>query len=254
MIIVNADDFGLTEGVTKGIVEAHKKGIVTHTSIMSNGLFFEEASEIAKEEKDLGVGIHLVMTWGKPVLERNSSLIDNQTGEFFGYRKLILNYLTGRVSKADVYAEWECQIIKSINAGIKLTHIDSHHHIHMLPMFYKVALELGDKYKIKRIRVTREKIYWSDSIALKIKKAIFFILSIISRIKNKRVFYGLSLQKAANYKEFLLVILCNNNKDAEVMVHPGIVDEYLIKTDVMTYARERELAALTDHDIVSLER
>ena len=252
MVIVNADDFGMTEGVTNGIVIAHKKGIVTHTSIMSNGLFFDEAVETAKGIKELGVGIHLVATWGKPVLSGGSTLIDKHTGLFFGYKKLIVNLLAGRINKRDVYKEWEAQIKKVVDSGIDITHIDSHHHIHMLPIFNKVVYELSDKYGVKRVRVTRERGRLGDSISLMVKKLIFFLLSIISYKAQERQFFGLSLQSAASYKEELNAIFRENyHNDIEVMVHPGIVDERLIETDMMTYSRERELQVLTDEDVVS---
>jgi len=244
MLIVNADDFGLTNGVTEGIIKAHKYGVVTHTSIMANGLFFDEAVEIAKKEKTLCVGVHLVATWGKPLTIKKNSLVDKGNGCFYGYKRLIYRFLMARIRKEDIYNEWEAQIEKVIRSGLDVTHIDSHHHIHMLPIFNKVVYELARKYKIERVRVTRERIELGDPFFLVIKKIIFLSLSFLSRNKRDYLFYGLGLQASRDYKRDLNKIMGLKNEKTEVMVHPGIVDDMLKKIDVMTYARENELSAL----------
>src|SRR5215813_556275 len=66
-LIINADDFGFTRGVNNGIVQAHKQGIVTSTTIMANGQAFNEAVELARENPGLGVGCHLYIVGGRPV-------------------------------------------------------------------------------------------------------------------------------------------------------------------------------------------
>ena len=99
MIVVNADDFGFTVGVTNGIIKAYKEGIVTHTSIMANGLDFDRSIECCKKEVNLKVGVHLVATWGNPILGNNkkSSLINNTNGKFYNHKELIVRLIFGKM-------------------------------------------------------------------------------------------------------------------------------------------------------------
>lgn len=75
-VLVNADDFGLTKAVNYGILDSHKYGIVNSATIMMNAKATEHAIEIAKKTPSLKVGIHLVLTWGKPLLSDVPSLVD----------------------------------------------------------------------------------------------------------------------------------------------------------------------------------
>ena len=69
-LIVNADDFGWTEGVNRGILEAHRNGIVTSTTVLANGAAFDAAMGLARRELRLGVGVHLNLSDGAPILPR----------------------------------------------------------------------------------------------------------------------------------------------------------------------------------------
>ncbi|HXT49290.1 MAG TPA: ChbG/HpnK family deacetylase, partial [Gemmatimonadaceae bacterium] len=95
-LIINADDFGFSEGVTRGIVEAHVAGSVTSTSIMANGIDWQNAVARARALRTIGVGVHLNLVQGRPLL-RVPSLTDARTGEFFGLGALARRALLGRV-------------------------------------------------------------------------------------------------------------------------------------------------------------
>jgi chitin disaccharide deacetylase len=254
MIVVNADDFGFTAGVTDGIMKAYKKGIVTHASIMANGLDFDRSIECSKNEVAMKVGVHLVATWGEPVLKNNkkSTLINSRDGRFFTFKQLILRLIFGKIKRNDILNEWEEQIKKVYRAGIKIDHLNSHHHIHMLPIFNGVVYELAKKYDIKRVRVTKEKITNKDRVGVFIKKSIFIALDFFRGRNGVYDFHGLALQSSKNYKTDLIVILKNMGDNSELMVHPGIVDNELLNEDIMSYSREHELKNISDYDVIKV--
>src|SRR5690349_464161 len=157
-LIVNADDFGMTSGVNRAVIEAHTHGIVTSTTLMANMPAFDDAVRLAKAHPNLGVGLHFNVTQGRPVAEaaRVRSLLDER-GEFFGTSTAILRRaLAGRVRWQEVEIEFCAQVEKVLNAGLKLTHVDSHKHAHALQQVSCViALAVG-RYRINAVWLPRE--------------------------------------------------------------------------------------------------
>ena len=126
-LIVNADDFGMTQANTIGILVGHSQGIITSTTCMMNMPYAEFALEQAKKFPQLGVGVHLVLTVGRPLVEGAQSYTD-QNGDFIRPK----DYPDGKphANQDELYREWKAQIEKFIEiAGHKPTHIDSHHHV-----------------------------------------------------------------------------------------------------------------------------
>ncbi|MTI96845.1 MAG: ChbG/HpnK family deacetylase [Firmicutes bacterium] len=148
-LIINADDFGLTQGVNRAIIQAHQCGALTSATLMANGLAWHQAVELAREHPRLGVGVHLTLTALAPVLppEQLPSLV-NREGRF---RKNFLRLLVA--NKSQVRAEWHAQLSRLIGAGLKPTHVDSHHHVHLLPGLLPVAIDLAREFGIGAIRM-----------------------------------------------------------------------------------------------------
>src|SRR5699024_8637436 len=123
LLIINADDFGYSTGVNYGIIHSYQHGILTSTTLMANMPGFDAGVNLAKENKGLGVGIHLVVSCGSPLRKDVSSLTDNN-----GYFHNISFYEKEfSISMDDLYKEWKAQINKIIESGIEPTHLDSHH-------------------------------------------------------------------------------------------------------------------------------
>lgn len=145
-LIVNADDFGMTEGNTIGILHAHADGILTSTTCMMNMPFAAFALEQAKNFPKLGVGIHLVLTVGKPLVAGAKSFTD-ENGNFIRPKDYPDHQPHG--DPEELYKEWKAQIELFIKtAGKKPTHIDSHHHVHLLPWHQEVAIKLAKEYDL----------------------------------------------------------------------------------------------------------
>lgn len=136
-LIINADDFGLTAGVNRAILEAHEHGVVTSTTLMANSLAFEEAVQLAQSRLSLSTGCHVVLLDGKPLIDpgRLPSLVDGKDGNSFreGVSGFVLRTLCGRIDPDQVEAETTAQIRKLQFHGIDVSHVDSHKHTHMFP-------------------------------------------------------------------------------------------------------------------------
>jgi hypothetical protein len=157
-LIVNADDLGWTEGVNRGVAEAHRNGIVTSASLLANGAGFAAAVELARATPGLGVGIHLNLSNGAPVVRREHvATLVNEAGEFEGGPEtLLLKVATRQLELAEVEKEWDAQIGKARDAGIAPTHLDGHKHVHMLPGLFEIALRLAKRHRIGAIRISHE--------------------------------------------------------------------------------------------------
>ena len=142
-LIVNADDFGLTSGVNRAIVELHRSGVLTSATLMAKARATGEAIELAHANPSLGVGCHLVLIDGEPVLPATQipSLIDKTTGMFpLTLTAFLARLLTGRIRSAEIEAEASAQILSLRARGVKLTHVDSHKHSHMFPAVLRPIL------------------------------------------------------------------------------------------------------------------
>ena len=133
-LIVNADDFGLTCGVNRAIVEAHERGIVTSATLMANGNALSHAIQLAPSVPRLSVGCHVVLVDGSPVscATQVSSLM---TGEAPRFRTAIADFalhcMRGKLVESEVEAEATAQIRKLQAAGIAISHLDTHKHTHL---------------------------------------------------------------------------------------------------------------------------
>jgi chitin disaccharide deacetylase len=155
-LIINADDFGLTRGVNRAIVEGHEHGVVTSSTLMANGAAFEDAVNLARSTPRLSVGCHVVLVDGVPLLDsaRVSSLLTGpNSGRFAdGISKFSLRALAGRLNPGQVEAEVTEQIRKLQRAGIVVSHLDSHKHTHMFPQVFRPLLKAATACGIRAIR------------------------------------------------------------------------------------------------------
>src|SRR6185503_1117674 len=159
-LIVNADDFGISEAVNRGIVEAHDHGIVTSTSVMATGPAFEHALELARLRPSLAVGVHLVLTEQRPLsgAAATASLVRSD-GTFEPHLKqLLAKRLRGLVSMQEVRRELDAQIRRVRSAGIAINHLDGHQHVHVLPGVAQVVAELAEAHGIPAVRYPAERL------------------------------------------------------------------------------------------------
>jgi predicted glycoside hydrolase/deacetylase ChbG (UPF0249 family) len=154
-LILNADDFGLTRGINRAVAELHAAGVLTSATLMANGPAFDDAVAIARAHPTLGIGCHIVLTDGVPVSDPNCiRTLLGPNGKSFrpSLTHFLRDLLLGRIHQDDVAREARAQIYKLTNAGIPITHIDTHKHTHIFPSITRTLLHVADAANIRAIR------------------------------------------------------------------------------------------------------
>lgn len=155
MVIINADDFGMSESCSRAIALAFEKGLVTDTTMMATGDFFDEAVGLAKEQGFFDrIGIHFNLTEGVPLTEDicrlSDFVLDGRFYKGYDWQKP----LTEDEEQA-VYRELCAQVIKLCGAGIGITHADSHHYLHNAPYLAPIFVRVCKEHGIEKLRLQR---------------------------------------------------------------------------------------------------
>jgi hopanoid biosynthesis associated protein HpnK len=273
-LIVNADDLGWTDGVNRGILEAFHRGIVTSTSLLANGAAFAGGVKAAKAAPGLGVGVHLNLSDGAPVADREAvtSLLNDEGSFAGGPQSLLLKRVRRGLVLDEVEEEWDAQIQKVCDAGIRPTHVDGHKHVHMLPGLFEIALRLAKKHGIEAIRVSLEESSLRAALAsggtqragVVMKQGVkargLKLLARDAREQAARVgiatadyFCGIAQTGELTREGVARLLKSLPEGTTELMCHPGYTDEALGKTATRLQAsRQTELAILTDTSIRKL--
>ncbi len=156
LLIVNADDFGLTAGISNGILQAHREGIVTSTSVLAVGPAFERTAPLLAEVPTLGVGVHLAAVGEDPPLLAAAeipTLVDRRGRLPGSWRQFTARALAGKVDPDDLRREFTAQFERVEGLGIPISHLDTHQHLHLWPIVREVVLELAGEQGIAAVRV-----------------------------------------------------------------------------------------------------
>jgi len=273
-LIVNADDLGWTEGVNRGIAEAHQNGIVTSASLLANGAAFGNGVELARAMPGLGVGVHLNLSEGEPAAARElvTSLL-NDRGELENRPESLLLKLARRsVVLEEVEREWDEQIRRVRSAGLEPTHLDGHRHVHMLPGLFEIALRLAKRHGIAAIRISHEEssMRVALSAGAKQKGTVVMKQGVQARglkllapdahekaeragIATADYFCGIAQTGEMTKEGVVRLLEILPEGTTELMCHPGYADEALAKSATrLQKSREQELNILTDTDVRNL--
>jgi predicted glycoside hydrolase/deacetylase ChbG (UPF0249 family) len=244
-LVVNADDFGFTRDVNRGIVEAHCSGILTSTTLMATGAAFDDAVALARDNPALDIGVHLVLV-GEPPFPINMA-------------QLIRAMLLGRIR---IYEELSAQIRRILDAGLQPTHLDTHKHTHLLPPVLDAVARLSEEYKIPWVRrpfdlpltaATRPGIEWArraTSQALGVVRGRFTRVLARQGCRSTDHFAGFQITGRYSAGELAQLIGALPKGSTEFMCHPGICgDELRAARTRLKESRERELRALTSPEV-----
>ncbi|MHB9112201.1 MAG: carbohydrate deacetylase [Thermoleophilia bacterium] len=241
-LIVNADDFGLTSGVNRAVVECHQRGVVTSTTLMVNGGAAVEAALLAADNPGLGVGLHLNLTSGAPMMPRESvpSLVGSD-GAFPGLMAALWRLTSGRARTHELEDEITAQIERLIKLGIRPTHIDSHHHLHAHPRLHSLLRRICPRRGITRMR--------GFHMTAKSPKAMAVALaarlpSSGGRMSTPDRFSGIEVMGSKDMAAALRRGLATSGDTLEFMCHPGYADEDLAKATSYNTPRQAELLQL----------
>ncbi|MHC4153616.1 MAG: carbohydrate deacetylase [Planctomycetota bacterium] len=256
-IIVNADDFGLCEGVNKAVLQAHTQGVLTSATIMANMPAAAEAIEIARDLPALGIGVHLNLTDGRPLSPRDTVMpLLNADGEFAcSCPKLALLSVSGPRSRNAIRTELAAQIRWVIDRGIRPTHLDSHKHFHALPTLFSMACQLARHFDVPAIRFAMEpaevsKIPWPlPGEGGKHRAAFVRALAKINSLQNRDFLktdgiLGIAHVGRVDVNFFRAVALYNSAPATEIMTHPGFADGLDAESTSLVGQRKVELDAL----------
>jgi chitin disaccharide deacetylase len=239
-LVVNADDFGFTRDVNQGIVEAHRRGILTATTLMANGAAFDHAVDLAKQNPTLDVGCHLVLV-GSPGLPESVT-------------KLIFS-----LGKIRVYEELAAQVRKIVDAGLHPTHLDTHKHTHLLPPVLEAVARISQEFSIPWVRRPFDFPLQAGGIGWKrraVSKALSGARGRFARVLERRGcrstdhFAGFQITGNYNSAELAALIRALPEGSTEFMCHPGICTGELRSARTrLKESREEELRALTSPDV-----
>jgi chitin disaccharide deacetylase len=241
-LVVNADDFGFTRDVNQGIIEAHRDGILTATTLMAPGGAFDDAVRLAKENPTLDVGCHLVLV-GSPGFAPTVA-------------KLLQNVLLKRV---DVFRELSGQVRRIMDAGIVPTHLDTHKHTHLIPQVLDAVARISEEFKIPWVRRPFDFPMQAGGIGWK-KRAVSRSFGIV-RGRFERVlkahgckstdhFAGFKITGAYDAGDLVALIRELPEGSTEFMCHPGrCTDELRLARTRLKESRELELRALVAKEV-----
>ena len=257
-LIINADDFGIHEGINRGIIYGHSHGAITSTTIMAVGEAFDDAVKLAAAVPALGVGIHLTLVGERPVASPDDvpSLVDQEGRLPRFYPQFLRQLLQRSVSLQDVRTELTAQVERVLAAGINPTHLDSHQHMHVVPGIIDIVLDLANLYKIPAIRIPDEPFLFFGGFQATPGR---FIgrggLTALSRIaRNKAVkrgiavprhFYGMLAGGFMIEKNLLAIIDTLPQGVTEIMMHPGDDDDAMMRHYGWQFSWQKELVAVT---------
>ncbi len=270
-LIFNADDFGISQGVNEAIFRAHTEGVLNSTSIMITLKYVPQALELAKQMPNLNIGLHANLTNENSVLNKEEiPLLVNENGKFkHGFVNLaVLSVLHPKELKNQAKKEIKAQIEKACSCGIKLTHLDSHRHIHMIPAIFKACMELAEEYNIPRLRFVNENPFttikqtkskdWITDGGL-IKNLVLISCAVVNKIlfgfKSDTYFYSIintckiTRDKLKSYK------VPNAYNVVEIGIHPGLpeIDKQnmadIFDDNILKDYRQKELETLLDKSV-----
>jgi hopanoid biosynthesis associated protein HpnK len=158
-LIVHADDLGQSESINRGVIVAHREGILTSASLMPPGRAFDAAVDACRANPSLDVGVHLCLLEEAPLSppEEVPTLLGGDGRMYPSHAAFIRRYLRGAIDRQEVRRELDAQIRRVLDAGLPVSHLDSHQHLHMLPGIRGVVSDLGRQHGIPAIRYPRER-------------------------------------------------------------------------------------------------
>ena len=266
-LVINADDFGVSLGTNRGIERAHRKGLLTSTSIMPSGPAFDDAVKVARRNPRLGIGIHLSLTWGNSCLPKKTipDLVDSDQYFYPSFLGLIVKIIFKKVARIQIRKEFEAQIQRVLKAGIKPDHLNGQVHVHFFPYVFPIVLSLAKKYKISYVRIPLEPLFATPTFTSFVKWGFLQMIGIILRTrselpKNDVRFFGVLFTSKMTKDIIIKIVQLKENSIVEILSHPG---EHNLRKTNFSYTRQRvdefllsksrllELIALTNKELLT---
>jgi predicted glycoside hydrolase/deacetylase ChbG (UPF0249 family) len=264
-LIINADDFGFTPDVNQGIVESHRRGILTAATLMANGAAFGDAVRLARETPSLDIGCHLVLIGGRSLL----------TGRAY---PLTVPRLVAALARREIraYEELKAQVWHIVGGGVKPTHLDTHKHTHLAPPVLDAVARIAEEFGIHWVRrpfdfpmnaLRRRKDPATVPVVVPVVKRLTSSALGLLRRRFHRVltshgcrttdhFAGFQITGRFHAAQLVDLLAMLPEGSTELMCHPGRCGEALRgQRTRLKESRERELEALIAPEVrVAAER
>ena len=238
LLVVNADDFGFTRDVNAGIVEAHRDGILTATTLMATGDAFDDAVRLAKETPSLDIGCHLVLVQA-PGLPATIP-------------QLVQAVALGRIR---IYEELVKQVRRIVDAGLNPTHLDTHKHTHLLPPVLDAVARISEEFRIPWVRrpfdfpLQPGGVGWKNKL-MRLMSGRFGTTLARHHCRSTDWFAGFRLTGSYGSEDLMNVIRALPEGVTEFMCHPGRCGDDLRSARTrLKESREEELRALTSPEV-----
>jgi chitin disaccharide deacetylase len=250
LLAVNADDFGMSPAVSRGILRAHREGVVTSTSLLGNCEDLGQAREMLAEAPELGVGVHLTLLGGRPVADPATvrTLIGPDGAFLSRVQDLFMPLVRGRIDAAEIEHEFDAQVVRAREAGLALDHLDTHRHFGFFPAVGQAMEAVARRHRIAGIRsaVERPTLAWATDPRRGLEAGLLTGLAWLTRRRMGALRHG---PQSWGYVESgrldeirILEIVGRFGPGAhELICHPGEEDD----ANDARHQRVQELEALT---------
>ncbi len=259
---MNADDFGLTAGVNRAIIEGNRSGIVTSATVMANAKATDSAIDLVMQQPGLRSGCHVVLIDGVPLTANLPSLTDGSPRFRNSLKQFAFAAVRKQIDSNEIQQEVEAQIRKLQSRGVTITHLDSHKHTHMFPHILRPLLRAAKACGIRAVRNPFEPLrswplgmvvgnpgWWLRSAGV---MAFQMFAGEFRRVLKEEAMVstdgtvGIAVTGMLDQKKLLQILDALPNGTWELVCHPGYLDSDLHAAGTrLTQSREIELSALT---------
>ena len=272
-LIVNADDFGLTRGVNRAIFEAQSRGVVTSTTLMANSGAFDDAADkatsSARAGAHLSVGCHVVLVDGEPLLPAGQVATLLHRAASNGHPKFrdslndfVAASFRNKLNPSEIEAEAAAQMERIQQAGVELSHFDTHKHAHMFPAVLRPLLRAAGARKVRAVRNPFGQVWplpWSSVLRTRRLWKRFAQLNVLRRfaasfrweveahgLRTTDGSLGVLVTGVLDLNLFTAIVESMPEGTWEFVCHPGYNDADLDSVHTrLRQSREHELQVLT---------
>lgn len=229
-LIINADDYGICLSVNYAVENLIKAGRLHDVSVLTNFSFFESAADFLTRHVEVSAGIHLNIVEGLPISPADKvKILLDADGNFLNLKRILTNFISAPFAvAAAVETEWRAQIELLLNSGLKISHADSHQHIHAFPPFWKILIKLCREYEIPAVRMSGEKNHIRQRCAagFALRQAANFSETFFPNPNLKLNNHFLGFKRAGSYGETEMITDLANleNGVTELCIHPSLDD------------------------------
>jgi predicted glycoside hydrolase/deacetylase ChbG (UPF0249 family) len=236
-LIINADDFGMSQEVNEGIKKGIEAGMITSVSVMVNMPYFDDAIAYLKKHPDVSIGLHFNISEGSPISPTNKvGNLVREDGNFFYWTAIILSIFFRRLKLDEISTELTTQYALLKQTGLKISHIDSHHHIHLYPRIFQMVMKFAEKQNVKSIRYKAfhpaRLLFWFKNPPT-IKQFIIICMCLVDSIffaKEGQLYevnnlYDIAWNKRLNEKTFAKYLSSLPSGTTEIISHPAIMSK-----------------------------